>query len=106
MREIAADGLDVTLTTLPNTPSIVAAVVGGSLDIGYTTIDSGCVDPHSRHSARRHCAGNRLYRPNHAEDGGNSRAARLTDSNRKGTDGGGQQAEAAMLSEAALRAPR
>jgi NitT/TauT family transport system substrate-binding protein len=36
----AADGLDVTLTTLPNTPSIVAAVVGGSLDIGYTTIDS------------------------------------------------------------------
>jgi len=33
-------GLDVTLTQLGNTPSIVAAVVGGSLDIGYTTIDS------------------------------------------------------------------
>ena len=33
-------GLDVTLTSLGNTPSIVAAVVGGSLDIGYTTIDS------------------------------------------------------------------
>jgi NitT/TauT family transport system substrate-binding protein len=36
----AKAGLDVTLTSLGNTPSIVAAVVGGSLDIGYTTIDS------------------------------------------------------------------
>src|ERR1700691_4377422 len=36
----AKAGLDVTLTTLGNTPSIVAAVVGGSLNIGYTTIDS------------------------------------------------------------------
>lgn len=36
----AADGLDVAITTMTNTPSIVAAVVGGSLDVGYTTIDS------------------------------------------------------------------
>jgi len=36
----AKAGLDVTMTSLGNTPSIVAAVVGGSLDIGYTTIDS------------------------------------------------------------------
>jgi NitT/TauT family transport system substrate-binding protein len=33
-------GLDVTITTMSNTPSIVAAVVAGALDIGYTTIDS------------------------------------------------------------------
>jgi NitT/TauT family transport system substrate-binding protein len=33
-------GLDVTITTMGNTPSIVAAVVAGALDIGYTTIDS------------------------------------------------------------------
>jgi NitT/TauT family transport system substrate-binding protein len=33
-------GLDVTITTMTNTPSIVAAVVAGALDIGYTTIDS------------------------------------------------------------------
>lgn len=33
-------GLDVTLTKMSNTPSIVAAVVAGALDIGYTTIDS------------------------------------------------------------------
>ena len=33
-------GLDVTVTTMSNTPSIVAAVVAGALDIGYTTIDS------------------------------------------------------------------
>jgi NitT/TauT family transport system substrate-binding protein len=36
----AKAGLDVTLTTMSNTPSIVAAVVAGALDIGYTTIDS------------------------------------------------------------------
>ena len=36
----AKAGLDVTITTMANTPSIVAAVVGGALDIGYTTIDS------------------------------------------------------------------
>lgn len=36
----AQAGLDVTITPMTNTPSIVAAVVGGSLDIGYTTIDS------------------------------------------------------------------
>jgi len=33
-------GLDVTITVMGNTPSIVAAVVAGALDIGYTTIDS------------------------------------------------------------------
>lgn len=33
-------GLDVTMTTMNNTPSIVAAVVSGALDVGYTTIDS------------------------------------------------------------------
>jgi len=33
-------GLDMTITTMSNTPSIVAAVVAGALDIGYTTIDS------------------------------------------------------------------
>jgi NitT/TauT family transport system substrate-binding protein len=36
----AKAGLDVTITTMSNTPSIVAAVVAGALDIGYTTIDS------------------------------------------------------------------
>lgn len=36
----AKAGLDVTLTKMSNTPSIVAAVVAGALDIGYTTIDS------------------------------------------------------------------
>jgi NitT/TauT family transport system substrate-binding protein len=36
----AKAGLDVTVTTMSNTPSIVAAVVAGALDIGYTTIDS------------------------------------------------------------------
>jgi NitT/TauT family transport system substrate-binding protein len=36
----AKAGLDVTIQALANTPDIVAAVVGGSLDIGYTTIDS------------------------------------------------------------------
>lgn len=33
-------GLDVSITPMANTPSIVAAVVGGSLDVGYTTIDT------------------------------------------------------------------
>lgn len=33
-------GLNVEIQSLGNTPSIVAAVVGGALDIGYTTIDS------------------------------------------------------------------
>ena len=36
----AKAGLDVTITTMGNTPSIVAAVVAGALDVGYTTIDS------------------------------------------------------------------
>lgn len=36
----AKAGLDVAITTMSNTPSIVAAVVAGALDIGYTTIDS------------------------------------------------------------------
>jgi NitT/TauT family transport system substrate-binding protein len=36
----AKAGLDVTITTMSNTPSIVAAIVAGALDIGYTTIDS------------------------------------------------------------------
>ena len=36
----AQGGLDVTIQAMPNTPDIVAAVVGGALDIGYTTIDS------------------------------------------------------------------
>jgi NitT/TauT family transport system substrate-binding protein len=36
----AKTGLDVEITTMGNTPSIVAAVVAGALDIGYTTIDS------------------------------------------------------------------
>ena len=36
----AKAGLDVTITTMSNTPTIVAAVVAGALDIGYTTIDS------------------------------------------------------------------
>ena len=36
----AKAGLDVTITTMSNTPSIVAGVVAGALDIGYTTIDS------------------------------------------------------------------
>jgi NitT/TauT family transport system substrate-binding protein len=36
----AKAGLDVTVMTMSNTPSIVAAVVAGALDIGYTTIDS------------------------------------------------------------------
>lgn len=36
----AKAGLDVEITTMSNTPSIVAAVVAGALDIGYTTIDS------------------------------------------------------------------
>lgn len=33
-------GLDVAITTMGNTPSLVAAVVAGALDICYTTIDS------------------------------------------------------------------
>lgn len=33
-------GLDVAITTMSNTPAIIAAVVAGALDIGYTTIDS------------------------------------------------------------------
>ena len=33
-------GLDVTIMSMDNTPSIVAALVGGALDIGNTTIDS------------------------------------------------------------------
>jgi NitT/TauT family transport system substrate-binding protein len=36
----AKAGLDVQITTMGNTPSIVAAIVAGALDIGYTTIDS------------------------------------------------------------------
>jgi NitT/TauT family transport system substrate-binding protein len=36
----AKAGLDVTITTMGNTPSLVAAVVAGALDICYTTIDS------------------------------------------------------------------
>jgi len=36
----AKAGLDVTIQTMTNTPSIVAAVVAGALDIGYTTIDT------------------------------------------------------------------
>lgn len=33
-------GIDVTIQAMANTPGIVAAVVGGALDIGYTTTDS------------------------------------------------------------------
>lgn len=33
-------GLDVSIQEAPNSPTIVAAIVGGALDIGYTTIDS------------------------------------------------------------------
>jgi NitT/TauT family transport system substrate-binding protein len=36
----AKAGLDVTITPLANTPTIVSAVLGGSLDIAYTTIDT------------------------------------------------------------------
>lgn len=36
----AKAGLDVTIQAMANTPNIVAAVVGGALDIGYTTIDT------------------------------------------------------------------
>jgi len=36
----AKAGLDVTITVLANTPTIVSAVLGGSLDIAYTTIDT------------------------------------------------------------------
>lgn len=36
----AKAGLDVQLTIMGNTPSLVAAVVAGALDICYTTIDS------------------------------------------------------------------
>ncbi len=36
----AKAGIDVAITTMGNTPSLVAAVVAGALDICYTTIDS------------------------------------------------------------------
>lgn len=36
----AKAGLDVKITALANTPTIVSAVLGGSLDIAYTTIDT------------------------------------------------------------------
>ena len=55
-------GLDVTITTMSNTPSIVAAVVAGALDIGYTTIDSvASIHTHNIPLVRDR-AGDRLHR--------------------------------------------